>query len=86
VLTASGGLLGVLFGLSVGPLFRSVRAAVKMMSPELLPPIVYAIEPQIAPWSVALSLLISIGAGIIFGVYPARQAALMDPIEALRHE
>ncbi len=86
VLTASGGLLGVLFGLSVGPLFRSLRACVTMLSPDFLPPIVHSIEPQIAPWSVLLSLCISIGAGVLFGVYPARQAAMMDPIEALRHE
>ncbi len=86
VLTASGGLLGVLFGLSVGPLFRISRTTVTMIWPDLLPPIVHTLEPHIAPWSVVLSLLISLGAGIIFGVYPARQAAYMDPIEALRHE
>lgn len=86
VLTASGGLLGVLFGLSVGPLFRGVRAAVTMMSPDLLPPIVYTLEPRIAMWSVVLSLCISLGVGVVFGVYPARKAAYMDPIEALRHE
>ncbi len=86
VLTASGGLLGVLFGLLCGPLFRGLRSGVAMMSPDLLPPIVYTLEPRIAPWSVVLSLIISLGVGIVFGVYPARQAAYMDPIEALRHE
>jgi putative ABC transport system permease protein len=86
VLTASGGLLGVLFGLLCGPLFRGLRSGVTMMSPNLLPPIVYTLEPRIAPWSVVLSLIISLGVGIVFGVYPARQAAYMDPIEALRHE
>ena len=86
VLTASGGLLGVLFGLLCGPLFRALRSAVTMMSPDLLPPIVHTLEPRIAPWSVVLSLFISLGVGIVFGVYPARQAAYMDPIEALRHE
>jgi len=73
VLTAGGGLLGVLFGLLCGPLFRGFR-------------IVYTLEPRIALWSVVLSLFISLGVGILFGVYPARQAAYMDPIEALRHE
>jgi putative ABC transport system permease protein len=86
VLTASGGLLGVLFGLSVGPLFRAVRAGVTFISPDLLPSIVHTLEPRIAPWSIILSLFISLGVGLIFGVYPARQAAHMDPIEALRHE
>jgi putative ABC transport system permease protein len=57
-----------------------------MMSPDLLPPIVHTLEPRIAPWSVVLSLFISLGVGILFGVYPTRQAAYMDPIEALRHE
>ncbi len=86
VLTASGGLLGVLFGLSCGPLFRGMRHVLTIMSPDLLPPVVYTIEPRIAPWSVVLSLAISLGVGVIFGVYPARQAAHMDPIQALRHE
>ena len=86
VLTASGGVLGVLCGLLCGPLFRGTRALVALMSPDLLPPIVHTLEPRIAPWSVALSLFISLGVGLIFGVYPARQAAHMDPIEALRHE
>lgn len=86
VLTASGGLLGVLCGLSVGPLFRGMRAGLTMMSPDLLPPIVYTLEPRIAAWSVLLSLFISLFVGVLFGVYPARQAAYMDPIEALRHE
>ena len=86
VLTASGGLLGVLFGLLCGPLFRGFREGITIMSPDLLPPIIHTLEPRIAPWSVVLSLVISLGVGLIFGVYPARQAARMDPIEALRHE
>lgn len=86
VLTATGGLLGVFFGLMCGPIFRTGRMLMTVLSPDSIPPIVQSIEPRIAPWSIGLALLISIGVGVVFGVYPARQAAFMDPIEALRHE
>jgi putative ABC transport system permease protein len=86
VLTGSGGVLGVLCGLMCGPLFRTTRTIVTAFSPDLLPPIIYTLEPRIALWSVLLSLFISLGVGLLFGLYPARRAALMNPIEALRHE
>ena len=86
VLTGIGGMLGVVFGLMCGPLFRLLRTIITMASPDLLPPIVYSLEPRIAPWSIALSVFISLVVGVIFGVYPARKAAMMNPIEALRHE
>ncbi len=86
VLTGSGGLLGVAFGLMCGPLFKTLRLFLNTVSPDLLPPVVMSLEPRIAPWSVALSLFISLGVGLLFGVYPARRAAHMNPIDALRHE
>jgi putative ABC transport system permease protein len=63
-----------------------LRSLATLINPDMLPAEVYALEPRIAPWSVALSVGISLGVGIIFGVYPAQRAADMDPIEALRHE
>ena len=86
VLTGTGGLLGVGFGLMCGPLFRGLRSMITAISPDLLPPIVYNLEPRIAAWSIVLSLFISLGTGLIFGLYPARKAAMMNPIDALRHE
>ena len=86
VLTGSGGLLGVLCGLMCGPIFYAVRYLLLMVSPELLPPTILTLEPRIAWWSVLLSVFISLGVGLLFGLYPARRAAAMNPIEALRHE
>ena len=86
VLTCSGGLLGVLFGLMCRPLFDALRYIINLIDPNLLPATVMTLEPRIAVWSVVLSLFISLGVGLIFGVYPARRAAYMNPIDALRHE
>ena len=40
----------------------------------------------VAPWSIAVGVLIGAGVGIISGVYPASRASLLDPVAALRQE
>ncbi|MCA9172384.1 MAG: ABC transporter permease, partial [Planctomycetales bacterium] len=43
------------------------------------------VQTVITPWAIALPLGISVLTGVMFGVYPARRAACMQPVEALRH-
>jgi putative ABC transport system permease protein len=89
VLTAIGGSLGVLLGFACPLAVKLVLREGLVLFPETfaaLPPSIRQLEPLIAPWSIIVSLFISIGVGVVFGLYPAYRAAYMDPIEALRHE
>ena len=87
--SATGGLLGVLLGFCCWPVIEGLRWTLTSLLPDVmssLPPNIRDLEPRLAPWSVAAAFLISVAVGVVFGLYPARRAALMDPIEALRHE
>ena len=89
VLTATGGLLGIACGFAVHPVVSFVRWSLTRFAPSVvaaLPPNIRDLTPMIAPWSVIAAFTISILTGVVFGLYPARRASLMDPIEALRHE
>jgi putative ABC transport system permease protein len=69
-LSSFGGVLGILLGFVAA-------SAVAYFSP--LP---YAIKA----WSILISLGVTFAVGVFFGIYPAMQAARLDPIEALRYE
>lgn len=70
LLSVTGGIIGVVVG---------VGAAVGIN--------VFAHWPiQIQPWSVLLSFAVCSATGIFFGWYPAKKAASLDPIEAIRYE
>jgi putative ABC transport system permease protein len=92
VLSGSGGLIGVLFGLLTPFAFSGLRWVVlnfvlDASATESPTGKLFAdLHPQIAWWSLPVAFGISVGIGIAFGIYPARSAARMDPIEALRHE
>jgi putative ABC transport system permease protein len=70
VLSVGGGLIGVVVGV-LAPLAVSHFTTMRTI---------------VTPWSVLLAFGISGAIGIIFGLYPAKAAAELDPIEALRHE
>jgi putative ABC transport system permease protein len=70
-LTAIGGIIGLTIALVISNLLML-----------LLP----TLPAKVELWMIILSLCVSVGVGLIFGVLPARKAAKLDPIECLRYE
>jgi putative ABC transport system permease protein len=69
-LTGTGGVLGILVGFSIAMLIKSATP----------------LPASVTSWSVFLGLFVSISLGLFFGIFPARKAAKLDPIVALRYE
>ena len=70
LISITGGILGIIFGCGAS-------AAVKYIAH-------WPVAIQI--WSVVLSFLVCTFTGVFFGWYPAKKAAALDPIDALRYE
>jgi putative ABC transport system permease protein len=67
-------LVGGILGIALGALFSTIISS--------LTPVPSAVEM----WSIALGVIVTAAVGLIFGWIPARRAAMLDPIEALRRE
>jgi putative ABC transport system permease protein len=70
-LTFLGGMLGVVLAIGISKL-------VMILFPSL--------PASVPMWAVTTGVTVSVGVGLIFGVWPARKAARLDPIECLRYE
>jgi putative ABC transport system permease protein len=70
VISAVGGIVGIILGFSVA---KIVSATTAMPS-------------SVEPASIALAIVMSWTLGLFFGIYPANRAAKLDPVEALRSE
>ena len=70
LLSVTGGIIGVILGVSLS---LSLNAFLH-------------IATQIEPWSIIMSFVVCTFTGVFFGWYPAKKAARLDPIEAIRYE
>jgi putative ABC transport system permease protein len=70
IITTIGGILGVVFGLSILELVGKFLQMKAVASEQM----------------VLTAILVSVGIGLIFGIFPAVRASNLDPVEALRYE
>ncbi len=70
LLSVTGGIIGVLLGVGLSVSLNSFLH----------------IATQIEPWSIIMSFAVCTFTGVFFGWYPAKKAARLDPIEAIRYE
>lgn len=70
LLSVTGGIIGVILGVSLSLSLNYF----------------FHIATQIEPWSIIMSFAVCSFTGVFFGWYPAKKAARLDPIEAIRYE
>jgi len=70
-LTGLGGIAGILFGWIIALISRLIFTSI----------------PAAVPlWAALLGIVVSVGIGLFFGIWPANKAARLDPVVALRYE
>ncbi len=70
-LTALGGIAGIIFGWIISLIAR----------------LAFSSLPAAVPlWAAVVGIVVSVGVGLFFGIWPANKAAQLDPVVALRYE
>jgi len=70
-LTGMGGLAGIAFGWLISVISRAIFSS---------------LPASVPLWSALVGVVVSVGVGLFFGIWPANKAARLDPVEALRYE
>jgi putative ABC transport system permease protein len=70
-LTGLGGIAGIMFGWLIAIVSRAIWKS---------------LPASVPMWSAVLGIVVSVGVGLFFGIWPANKAARLDPVEALRYE
>ena len=71
VLTGAGGLVGIFIGWVIATVARLVFPA---------------LPTSVPVWAAVMGVVVSVGIGLFFGIWPANKAARLDPVDALRYE
>jgi putative ABC transport system permease protein len=71
VLTGAGGLVGIFIGWLIATVARLVFPA---------------LPTSVPVWAAVMGVVVSVGIGLFFGIWPANKAARLDPVDALRYE
>ena len=69
-LTGAGGVIGIIVGSGIVSLV----------------PVITPMQAVISPTAMVIGFVVSVGIGLIFGVWPATKAARLNPVDALRYE
>jgi putative ABC transport system permease protein len=77
ILSLIGGVFGIILGLAIAVALGAMAQSIGLDMP---------LAPAVGADAIAGAVAICVGIGIVFGFYPARRAAKLDPVESLRYQ
>ena len=87
-LTGLGGVTGIMAGFLCQPAYTMILGFMEKWTPviyESLPLSMQNMSPVLVLWSFPVVFVVAVLTGVLFGLYPAKKASEMNPVDALRH-